>query len=153
MPDVKAEVVHFRKRMASKLIAFDPLTIAERRLITLARNTTSDSVIVEIPHIGETLALSAEELLALQADIDSQIVARDFKLIDQSDMVVAYVPKVAGRLEISAGVIMEIQHAWETGKEVHIICPDPPMLSPFITEHATSIYRTFEETVDSLERP
>jgi adenylate kinase len=126
MPEIKEQVRQFRQQVAAALVTFDPLTIAERSLIAQAMNAPSPETRIAIGPEGYKIEFSAQELLALKSDIDSQIVARDFKLIDQSDMVVAFVPKLpTGRMEVSAGVTMEIQHAFGTGREVFIICPAP----------------------------
>jgi adenylate kinase len=150
MPDVREQVDRFRAEVAKRLIAFDPLTISERRLVTLAANARSLDDAIRVETLGGELAFPARELLALKPDIDSQIVARDFKLIDQSDMVIAFIPRVAGRIEVSAGVTMEIQHAFETGKEVYIICPHPQDLSPFFTEHARAVFLDFDSALGQL---
>jgi hypothetical protein len=55
-------------------------------------------------------------------DIDAQIYARDFKLIDQSDMIVSYVPELPDGIPgLSSGVERELQHAFEGTKEVYVV--------------------------------
>lgn len=57
------------------------------------------------------------EIKKLGADV---IVKRDYRLINQSDFVVAYFPKVVH----SAGIITEINYANSNGKIVYLVWPD-----------------------------
>ena len=41
---------------------------------------------------GRPISFDLHEILSVAGDIDGQIYARDFKLIDQSDMIVSYIP-------------------------------------------------------------
>jgi len=79
-------------------------------------------------------------------DIDAQIYARDFKLIDQSDMIVSYIPALpGGRPALSSGVERELQHAFESTKEVYVVWRPDDEPSPFITETATAVFRSLPE--------
>ena len=51
---------------------------------------------VEVGPPGEKATLEISQTLDILADIDGQIYARDFKLIDQSDMIVSFIPEVNG---------------------------------------------------------
>ena len=75
-----------------------------------------------------------------------QIYIRDFKMVDQSDMIVSYVPEFPnGKPGLASGVERELHHAFEGGKEVYVVwaCRGSP--SPFITETATKVFRSTEE--------
>jgi len=64
-----------------------------------------------------------------------------FKLIDQSDMIVSLVPELpSGKPGLSSGVERELQHAYETTKEVYVVWQPKADPSPFITETATKIF-------------
>ena len=66
--------------------------------------------------------LDVDEVLQIERDINNQIYARDFLLIDQADMIVSFVPALPdGRAAISSGVERELQHAHEAAKEVYVI--------------------------------
>ena len=89
------------------------------------------------------------EITRVAQDIDAQIYARDFKLIEQSDMIVSYVPELPGGIPgLSSGVERELQHAHEGGKEVYVVWKPAKTPSPFITETATQV---FTSTADALE--
>ena len=81
-------------------------------------------------------------------DIDGQIYASDFKLIDQSDMIVSYIPELpGGKPGLSSGVERELQHAFECTKEVYVIWKPKCEPSPFVTETATRFFATIEEAL------
>ena len=68
-----------------------------------------------------------------------------FKLIDQSDMIVSYIPSLpSGRPAISSGVERELHHAFENTKEVFVIWRPEHEPSPFVTETATAIFDSIE---------
>jgi adenylate kinase len=74
-------------------------------------------------------------------DIDGQIYARDFKLIDQSDMIVSYVPELPdGKPGLSSGVERELQHAYESTKEVYVVWKPKAEPSPFVTQTAKEVF-------------
>jgi len=81
---------------------------------------------------------------------------RDFKLIDQSDMIVSLVPELPGEggksiPGLSSGVERELQHAWEHTKEVYVVWKPRKSPSPFITETATKIFSSVPEAMAYFE--
>ncbi|MEE9128960.1 MAG: hypothetical protein V3T84_03010, partial [Phycisphaerales bacterium] len=88
------------------------------------------------------------EVLDIAGDIDGQIYMRDFKLIDQSDMICSYIPELPGGMPgLSSGVERELQHAFEHTKEVYVVWKPKKTPSPFITETATKIFSSVEEAI------
>jgi hypothetical protein len=82
-----------------------------------------------------------------------QIYARDFKMIDQSDMIVSLIPELpGGKPALSSGVERELQHAFEGGKEVYVIWTARGTPSPFITETATKVFTGVEEALGYFQR-
>ncbi len=95
----------------------------------------------EAPGAEGPVHLKTADVAQISGDIMGQIYARDFKMIDQSDMIVSLVPELpGGKPGISSGVERELHHAFEGGKEVYVIwaCRGTP--SPFITETATKVF-------------
>jgi len=83
--------------------------------------------------------------MSVARDIDAQIYARDFKLIDQSDMIVSFIPELpGGKPGLSSGVERELQHAFEATKEVYVIWQPQVEPSPFVTETATRVFPSIE---------
>jgi hypothetical protein len=77
---------------------------------------------------------------------------RDFKLIDQADMICSYIPELPGGIPgLSSGVERELQHAWEHTKEVYVVWKPRKNPSPFITETATKIFSTVDDALSFFE--
>ena len=146
-PAVLEEIEAFRREMKRLFTCFDPADMDEKILgdaaIAAAREGHRT---VEVGPAGQTTTLDVAELLTIIPDIDGQIYVRDFKLIDQSDMIVSLVPELAdGRPGLSSGVERELQHAHEATREVFVIWRPEATPSPFVTETATKVFRSVEE--------
>jgi adenylate kinase len=154
LPGVLAEIEYFRDTLAEHFIAFDPADLDEKRLLIEAGEATKrgeDEIMLEVH--GRKLAISVSEVTRIARDIDAQIYARDFKLIDQSDMIVSYIPALPdGRPVLSSGVERELQHAYESTKEVYVVWRPETDPSPFITETATSIFHTLDELFEYFQK-
>ena len=149
MPRVLAEIDAFRDVMADAFITFDPGDLDEKRLLLDAERAASrgcDKFSVRID--GRSVEFDVREVQSVAGDIDGQIYARDFKLIDQSAMIVSYIPELAdGKPGLSSGVERELQHAFEGTKEVYVIWRPATAPSPFVTETATRVFRDVAEAV------
>ena len=94
-PEVWERVLRFRKLTRSYLTAFDPLMIDEKRLhhmLLKHREEDPGAIRLVCDVRGKAVQLNVQEMEGIIPDIDGQIMARDYKLIDQSDMIVAYIP-------------------------------------------------------------
>jgi len=147
MPDVLAEIDNFRDTLAEHFICFDPGDLDEKRLLFEAGEATKRGAqTISVRVNNRDLIFNVPDITQVARDIDGQIYARDFKLIDQSDMIVSYVPELPGGIPgLSSGVERELQHAFEGTKEVYIIWRPKKEPSPFITETATKVFPTVEE--------
>jgi len=153
MPDVLAEIDDFRDTLAENFICFDPGDLDEKRLLFDADSATKrgDKTFSQTVH-GREVAFNAHEVTGIQGDIDGQIYARDFKLIDQSDMIVSYIPELpSGHPALSSGVERELQHAFEGTKEVYVVWRPKAEPSPFVTETATKTFRTTDEVLKHFQ--
>lgn len=155
MPQVVAEIDRFRAAITEHFIAFDPGDVDEKNLLEraiAAAREGRDFIEVQVGSFAggpRTFDVSVKQILDIAGDIDGQIYARDFKLIDQSDMIVSYIPELPGGLPgLSSGVERELHHAFEHGKEVYVIWKPQRSPSPFVTETATRIFRSIEEAMD-----
>ena len=146
-PEILAEIELFRDSLAEHFTTFDPADLDEKRLLQVACESAKrgeDRVVVNVH--GRPVTLSAGEITRIARDIDAQIYARDFKLIDQSDMIVSYIPALpGGRPVLSSGVERELQHAFESTKEVFVLWRSPEDPSPFVTETATAVFSSLRE--------
>lgn len=147
MPEVLAEIDAFRDALAEHFICFDPGDLDEKRLLFEADKASKrGDKTVSISVNGRDIPFGVADVKSVEADIDSQIYARDFKLIDQSDMIVSYIPEVAGGFPgLSSGVERELQHAFEGTKEVYLIWRPKKDPSPFVTETATKVFSSVDE--------
>jgi adenylate kinase len=168
MPDILKEIDDFRAQLAEHFITFDPGDVDEKllldRAVAKAKEGKVDEWLEVTPHTfggsvaqnEKPLRVRVREVLDIAGDIDGQIYMRDFKLIDQSDMIVSLVPELpgAGGKDIpglSSGVERELQHAWEHTKEVYVVWKPKKNPSPFITETATKIFRSVQEALSYFE--
>jgi hypothetical protein len=156
LPEIMAEIDHFRAELARHFITFDPGDVDEKLLLERAIDAAKqgrDWVEVHASGCGpEPLRVSVREILDIAGDIDGQIYMRDFKLIDQSDMIVSYIPQLPGGMPgLSSGVERELQHAFEHTKEVYVVWKPARSPSPFITETATRVFRSVDEAMVHFE--
>ncbi len=153
MPDVLAEIDAFRAKLAEQFVAFDPGDVDEKLLLDnaiAAAREGRDFIESRVPFKGELVEvkLPVKQVLDCAGDIDGQIYARDFKLIDQSEMIVSLVPELPGGVPgLSSGVERELQHAFEAGKDVYVVWKPQKNPSPFITETATRVFASVEEAL------
>ena len=170
MPDVLAEIDQFRAALAERFIAFDPGDVDEKLMLDHAIMATKEGHdFIDLdpadpaasfgkmpgdPELAErsTIRIPCREILDIAGDIDGQIYMRDFKLIDQSDMIVSYIPELPGGVPgLSSGVERELQHAFEHTKDVYVVWKPAKNPSPFITETATKIFRSTDEALEHFE--
>ena len=149
VPDALAEIERFRKQLKAYFICFDPADLEEKYLTGVALQAAQDGQrTVTIGPPDERVAVDVAQLVDIIPDVDGQIYARDFKLIDQSDMIISLIPETAeGRPGLSSGVERELQHAYESTKDVFVIWKPAAEPSPFITETATEVFRTVDEAI------
>ncbi len=158
LPDVLAEINAFRAALAEHFITFDPGDVDEKLLLESAIAATRegrDFIECSAHHGGrrQTFPLPVKQVLDCAGDIDGQIYARDFKLIDQADMICSLVPELPnGTPGLSSGVERELQHAFEASKDVYVIWKPAKSPSPFITETATKVFDDVEEALAHFER-
>ncbi len=162
MPDVLAEIDAFRAALAEHFITFDPGDVDEKLLLDRAVLATKEGKdwLDVTPHTyggskaakAENIRVSVREVLDIAGDIDGQIYMRDFKLVDQSDMIVSYIPELPGGIPgLSSGVERELHHAFEHTKEVFVVWKPKKAPSPFITETATRIFKSTQEAMSYFE--
>ncbi len=147
MPEVLAEIDNFRDALAEHFICFDPGDLDEKRLLFEAGEATKKGEqSINLAVNGRDVEFSVADVASVARDIDAQIYARDFKLIDQSDMIVSYIPELAGGIPgLSSGVERELQHAFEGTKEVYVVWRPKKEPSPFVTETATRVFSSVAE--------
>ena len=154
LPDTLAEIDRFKAAMNEHFITFDPADVDEFVLHTMAVKAMEEGrTVFEAPGAEGPVQLKTADVAQISGDIMGQIYARDFKMIDQSDMIVSLVPELPnGKPGLSSGVERELHHAFEGGKEVYVVwaCKGTP--SPFITETATRVFKSVDEAVEHFRK-
>jgi len=135
-----------RELVDAGVIVFDPITIDEANLIGLAESAEAGGESeIEVEVDGCRLRLSVQEVLEARGDIIDQIVARDYKLIDQSDVIVVFYPTSA----LSPGVLNEIHYGFTHNKDVYAIFPHEAR-SPFFEYYTTMVFKSHRELIEHL---
>ena len=149
-PGILAEIERFKAKMNEHFTTFDPADVDEFLLHTAALKAMQEgqsTIRIEAPEGPVTLKTA--DVAQVSGDILGQIYARDFKMIDQSDMIVSLVPELpGGKPALSSGVERELQHAFEGGKEVYVLWMGQSMPSPFIVKTATRVFHSADQAVD-----
>jgi adenylate kinase len=149
MPEVLGEIDVFRAAMKEWFTCFDPGDLEEAYLPYRAEQAAKEGKQeIQVEALGQKFCLEVGEIKRIQQDINSQIYARDFALIDQAQRIISYIPELPdGMPAISSGVERELQHAHEASREVYIIWKPRKEPSVFVTQTATKIFASTEELI------
>ena len=154
MEDVKEKINQFRQLIKRFFTCFDPGDLEESYLPYRTRQAIEKGLdFVEVTELGQKVRLDLNQLQQIEGDINSQIYARDFLLIEQSDMIISFIPTLAdGRAAISSGVERELQHAHEAAKEVYVIWPAKQRPSIFVTQTATKVFTDLDCAIEFFRK-
>jgi len=154
MENVEKQINSFRQTMKDIFICFDPADLEESYLPIYAKQAREKGQnFIEVSLSDGKINLDVNEVQQIEGDINSQIYARDFLLIDQADMIISYIPKLSsGRPVISSGVERELQHAHEAAKEVYVIWTAEQNPSVFVTQTATKVFKDLESAVSFFSK-
>jgi adenylate kinase len=151
---VGEQTKNFRKTMKDLFTCFDPADLEESELPNLVQRAEMEGLdFIEVTTLGKKISLDLQQVKQISRDINSQIYARDFMLIDQSDMIVSLIPvSEDGRALLSSGVERELQHAHEAAKSVYIIWPAKQPPSVFVTQTATKVFTGIDEAINFFQK-
>jgi adenylate kinase len=151
---VTMEIGRFRRLMKQLFICFDPGDLEEAYLPLRARQASEHGRnYIEVTASNKQVRLDRDEVRQIERDINSQIYARDFLLIDQADMIISFIPTLPnGRAAISSGVERELQHAHEAAKEVYVVWTAQQTPSVFITQTASAMFSTVADAARFFEK-
>ncbi|HEY1686211.1 MAG TPA: AAA family ATPase [Tepidisphaeraceae bacterium] len=154
LPNTLAEIEAFKAAINEHFICFDPADVDEFVLHKMAEEAhQAGQTEIEVPAAEGKVKLLTDQVLQISGDIMGQIYMRDFKMVDQADMIISLVPELPnGKPALSSGVERELHHAFEGGKEVYVVWTCRGMPSPFITETATRVFRSTEEALDYFRK-
>ncbi|MGD2108483.1 MAG: AAA family ATPase [Phycisphaerae bacterium] len=154
LPDTLESICAFRAKMAEHFTAFDPSDLDDKHLLNKAVEASAQGNASLLATVnGRDVRYDVEEVFRIAKYVDAQIYARDFKLIDQSDMIISYIPELPdGKPGLSSGVERELQHAHEVTRDVYIIWESESEPSPFVTTTATRIFRTVDAALEYFQK-
>ncbi|MEM8873895.1 MAG: AAA family ATPase [Planctomycetota bacterium] len=149
LPDTLREIDEFKAKINEHFICFDPADVDEFVLHMKAVEAMKEGEdMVTLDAAEGPVTLKTAEVAQISGDIMGQIYARDFKMVDQADMIISLVPELPnGKPGLSSGVERELHHAFEGGKEVFVVWACSALPSPFITETATAVFKSTEEAI------
>ena len=147
---VQEEIDRFRRTIAEHFTCFDPGDLEDKELHNLAVKAAEQGHrFVTVSVLGEEIQFDVDQILTCAGDIHGQIYARDFKFIEQSDMIISYIPcDENGKPILSSGVERELQHAHESAREAYVIWTAQIEPSPFITETATRVFSNLDQAME-----
>jgi adenylate kinase len=150
LPKTLEEIEKFKATINEHFTTFDPADVDEFVLhMKCVKALEEGQTTIDVQAADGTITLKTTEVAQISGDIMGQIYARDFKMVDQSDMIISLVPELPnGKPGLSSGVERELHHAFEGGKEVFVIWACKGMPSPFITETATRVFKSTDEALD-----
>ncbi len=153
-PKTLEQIQSFKRAMQEQFTCFDPADVDEYLLHTRAVDAIQEGrSTIDVTSVEGPITLKTADVAQISGDIVGQIYARDFKMIDQSQMIVSLVPeRPDGKPALSSGVERELHHAFEGGKEVYVIWNCRATPSPFITETATKLFADTNEALEWLGR-
>ena len=143
----------------SGYVVFDPGTLEDIKQV--------DDLLDERKNGQGLLArASDEEIASLFRAVGDHTVKRDFRLIDQSDLVVVYYPPIPydrfdtqskqvqadTYIPLSVGVICEIVHGHATGKRIYAVWLPRHVPSPFFTYHVFRTAGSPQELLDLMSQ-
>ncbi len=128
------------------IVVFDPMALEEIDLIDMAEKAKKKGEkYVNIKFEGKDIPIPVSQIEDAKEDIIDQTVARDYNLIDQSDIVVVFYYTQM----MSAGVLSELNYGFTHNKEVYAVFPYET--SPFFHYYTTRIFKRPEELIEYLK--
>ena len=95
LPDTLAEIDRFKAAINQHFICFDPADVDEFVLHTTAlKALEAGQTTMEVTAADGPVTLKTADVAQIAGDIMGQIYARDFKMVDQAEMIISLVPEL-----------------------------------------------------------
>ena len=139
---------NFKKMLREAgVVIFDPMSLEEMELIDLAMKAKNNGEeFIEVSVDNCKALIPVQQVYDAKDDIIDQTVARDYNLIDQSDVVIVFYYTTM----MSPGVLSELNYGFTHNKEVYAVFPYET--SPFFQYYTTKIFKQPEELVEYLKK-
>ncbi len=130
-----------RKLKEAGIIVFDPIAVEDMEIVDLlVQAEKNKKKYAEVEIDGLTGRIPIREIYDTLDDIKDQVVARDYQLIIQSDMIIVFYPTN----KLSPGVLSEVNFGHTHNKDVYAIFPFGAV-SPFLEYYTTKIFKDVDE--------
>ena len=123
-------------------IVFDPAMVEDMILVEMLDEVSED----EIKPPDAKVPIPRKEIEEARQYIIEQTVVRDYRLIDQSDMVIVFYPVT----ELSAGVLSEMIYAFTHQKDVYAYFPHK--ISPFFKYYSTKVFERLDDLINYVSQ-
>lgn len=122
------------------VIIFDPIMVEDMLLLDKVVDMDVDDVV----YVEEfDIHMMVRDILDARQYIIDQTIFRDYRLIDQSDMIIVFYPVK----ELSAGVLSEMIYAHTHMKDVYALFTQKN-ISPFFLNYSTKIFNNIDDIVE-----
>ena len=143
------DIIERKNRLVEKLwengvVVFDPSMVEDMILVEKAEESGKTDGNIYIEEFD--VELPVKEILDAKQYIIDHTVFRDYRLINQSDMVIVFYPVK----ELSAGVLSEMIYAYTHMKNVYAIFTQKD-ISPFFQTYSDKIFRDEDELLKYIE--
>jgi len=175
------KIKNFKSEISRYFIVFDPISIKDRELIKIYHDNEKklksnfkkiiDSIkkikidekwkvnvddyteLLLVEYCSADFNITGRDLFSVLKTIDSQIISRDYLLIDQSNFIIMYLKEGEDKdPKISAGCQSEMIYAYNIGKPVYIIFKGgEKKLSPWITQYS-KVYENLNDCINDIIR-
>jgi len=132
-----------KKLWETGIIVFDPAMVEDMILVEKAEESGKEDGNIYIEEFD--IELPVKEILDARQYIIDHTVFRDYRLINQSDMVIVFYPVK----ELSAGVLSEMIYAYTHMKNVYALFTQKD-ISPFFYTYSDRIFRDEDSLIEFL---
>jgi len=155
-PEFFKNIFKFGKNLQEYYVVFDPYMIKDWEIVEAWRSMVNKAIEEDKPRSDKLefnmeyregpikQVIDSHEIESAIKNMRFQIIDNDYKIIENSSIVVVYHP----RASISAGVMCEMVYAKALAKMVYVYYPYEP--SPFFEWYATRIFTDENELRDFL---
>ena len=135
-----------RKLKEAGIVIFDPISVEDFEIVGMAYSAKkAGQKEIEVEIDGLKAKINVDDVYNALEDIKDQVVARDYQLIMQSDMIIVYYPTKI----LSPGVLSEINYGFTHNKQVYAIFPYEN-ISPFFEYYTTRIFKDVDSLLDHM---
>ncbi|HIQ13577.1 MAG TPA: hypothetical protein EYH44_04250 [Thermoprotei archaeon] len=127
-----------RRLRENNIVVFDPIMVEDHILLDSIENCNDDEVYIE----EFDVALPVDEIKEAKDYIIDSTVYRDYRFIDQSDMVIVFYPTS----KLSAGVLSEMNYGFTHLKKVYTYFTEPD-ISPFFRNYSNYISNDIDDLI------